>query len=51
MSNILVRIIKLTFAMIALIIGIHNCLTLSKIFTLYVIYDTFKGVSKILKSC
>jgi len=31
MSEILVKIIKLTFAIIALVIGIHNCLTLPKI--------------------
>ena len=50
MSKTLVRIIKLTFAMIALIIGINNCLTQSKIVTFYVVYDTFKGVTKSLKS-
>ena len=49
MSKILVRIIKLTFAMIALLIRIHN-LTLSKIFTFYIVEDTFKAVTKSVKS-
>ena len=53
MSKMLIRIIKLTFAMIALVIGIHNnfCLTLSQTFTLYNVYNTFKTVTKSLKSC
>ena len=51
MSKILVRIIKLNFGMIALVIGIHNCLSLSKVFTLCVVYDIFTGVSKSLKRC
>ena len=52
MSKIFVRIIKLTFAMIALFVGIHNnCLTLSKVFTFYGVYNTFKAVTKSLKSC
>ena len=50
MSKIPVRTIKLTFAMIAFFIGIHDCLNLSKIFTFYLVYDTFKAVSKSLKS-
>ena len=51
MSELLVRIIKLTFIMIALVIGIHNCLTLSKMFTFYVVYGIFMAVTKSLKSC
>ena len=49
MPKILDRIIKLTFAMIALVIG-HDCLTLSKMFTFYVVYnyDTIKAVTKSL---
>ena len=53
MSKIIIRIIKLAFAMRALVVGSHNnnCLTLSKIFTFYVVYDTFKAVTKSSKSC
>ena len=44
---IVIRIIKLTFARIALVIGIHNnCLILSKIFVFYIVYDTFEAVTK-----
>ena len=51
MSKILARVIKLTFARVPLVIGIHNCLTLSKIVTFYVVYDTFKAVTKSMKRC
>ena len=51
MSELLVRIIKLTFVMIGLVIAIHDCLTLSKMFTFYVVYGTFMAVTKSLKSC
>ena len=46
MSKILIRIIKLTFVMTALVIGIHNCL--SKIFTISVV-TRFKGCFKKLE--
>ena len=53
MSKIVARVIKLTFAKVPLVIdiGIHNCLTLPKIVTFYVVYDTFKAVTKRLKLC
>ena len=44
MCKILAKIIKLTFAVIALVIEIHDCLTLSKTFD--VVYGTFKPVTK-----
>ena len=50
-SKILFRIKKITFAVIALVIRIHNSLTLSKVLTFYVVYGTFKAVTKGLKSC
>ena len=50
-SKILFRIKKITFAVIALVIRIHNSLTLSKVLTFYVVYVTFKAVTKGLKSC
>ena len=50
-SKILFRIKKFTFAMIALVIRVNSSLTLSKVLTFYVVYDTFKAVTKGLKSC
>ena len=35
-----------SFALIALVIGIHNCLTLSKKFTFYIVYNTFTLLQK-----
>ena len=37
--------------MIALVIGIHSCLTQSKIFSFYIVSDTFKAFTKSLKTC
>ena len=50
-SKILFRTKKITFAVIALVIRIHNSLTVSEVLTFYVVYDTFKAVTKGLKSC
>lgn len=41
--------IKLTFAMIACIIGVHDCLNLSKIFASCVVCDHFNIGTKSLK--
>ena len=32
--------------MVALVIGNHNCLTQSKIFTFYIVYDSFMLLQK-----
>ena len=39
-------LIRTDHDMIALVIGIHNCLTLSKKFTFYIVYNTFTLLQK-----
>lgn len=42
MCKILVKITKLPFVVIALVIEIHNCLTLTKIFTFFKLQKLIK---------